>query len=126
MNNVYKTITGIFILALLTAPSGVLAISSSAPPRYETLTVVQNQPVQIPSSRYQEWEQLPPEEKERLRQKWQYYKNLPPREQQLYKNRYEEWKRLPPEERRKIQEKLRNWEELSPEEQEAIRQKFRR
>lgn len=124
MNKVYKTFTGIFILALLTAPSGVLAFSYNEKPGHKAFTVTQNQP--IPNSRYQEWEQLPPEEKERLRQRWQYYKNLPPREQQLYKNRYEEWKRLPPEERRKIQEKLRNWEELSPEEQEAIRQKFRK
>lgn len=90
------------------------------------IKIAQNPYFQPQDNRYQEWERLSPQEKEKLRQRWQYYKNLPPREQQLLRNRYEELKRLPPEEQRRIRDRLKRWEELTPEEQEAIRQKFRR
>lgn len=116
--------TLIFVLAILPEKVHPFKGPQSEHP-YSPLSIAQNPYLPVHDNRYQDWENLTPEQKERLRQRWQYYRSLPPREQQLLRNRYEELKRLPPEDQRLIRERIKRWEELTPEEQEFIRRKFR-
>lgn len=71
-----------------------------------------------------EWESMPPEKKEMLRQRMRRFKELPPEERSLYQERFEQWKKLSPQERERIRENLRRWERLSPEEKEETRRWF--
>ncbi|MBZ4658486.1 MAG: hypothetical protein JG766_409 [Desulfacinum sp.] len=74
--------------------------------------------------RYQEWESLSPEEKQRIRKRYEKYKNLPPQERQLYEKRYRQWERLTPEQKKRVEESLRNWDRLTPQERESVRRLF--
>lgn len=76
--------------------------------------------------RYQEWQSLPPEQKDMLRKRMDRYKDLSPQERDLYERRHQQWKELPPEERERIREDLKRWENLSPQERDAIRRRFGR
>jgi hypothetical protein len=75
---------------------------------------------------YREWQSLPPEQKEMLRQRMDRYKDLSPQERDLYQRRYQQWQELSPEERNRIQEDLKHWKNLSPQERDAIRRRFGR
>ncbi len=75
---------------------------------------------------YREWQSLPPEQKEMMRQRMNRYRDLSPQERDLYKRRYQQWQELPPEERDRIQKDLKHWENLSPQERDAIRRRFGR
>ena len=92
---------------------------------------------------FQQWQDLSPKEREKLRKKYREWQSLPPAEQQtirrrldqlnrmpsqqrkLYKELFRQWQHLPPDERRQMQEDLENWENLSPQQQKAIRRRFR-
>ena len=71
-----------------------------------------------------EWESMPSEKKEALRQRMRRFKELPPEERSLYQERFQQWQRLSPQEREKIRENLEKWQELSPEEKEKMRRRF--
>jgi hypothetical protein len=72
-----------------------------------------------------EWESMPSEKKDALRQRMRRFKELPPEERSLYQERFQQWQRLSPQERKKIQEDLEKWRELPPEEKERTRRRFR-
>jgi len=74
--------------------------------------------------RRHEWESMPPEKKEMLRQRMKRFKELPPEERSLYQERFKQWQKLSPQERERIRENLRRWERLSPEEKEKTRRWF--
>ncbi|MBN2468873.1 MAG: DUF3106 domain-containing protein [Deltaproteobacteria bacterium] len=73
----------------------------------------------------QEWESLPPEQKNILRHRMNRWKELPPAERKLYRKRYDQLQTLPPHERQRIHKKLDNWNNLTPEEKEEILRRFR-
>ena len=75
---------------------------------------------------YQEWQSLPPEQKEMMRQRMNRYRDLSPQERDLYQRRYQQWQELSPDERDRIQKDLKHWENLSPQERDAIRRRFGR
>jgi hypothetical protein len=75
---------------------------------------------------YQEWQSLPPEQKEMMRQRMNRYRDLPPQERDLYRRRYQQWQELSPAERDRIQNDLKRWDNLSPQERDAIRRRFGR
>ena len=77
-------------------------------------------------NRYREWESLPPEKQQDMRRRMEKWKELPQEDRELLRRRHEQWQELPPQERQRLREKLDRWNELSPEEQERIRQRFRR
>jgi hypothetical protein len=71
-----------------------------------------------------EWESMPWEKKETLRQRMRRFKELPPEERSLYQERFQQWQRLSPQERERIRENLKKWRELSPEEKDRMRRRF--
>jgi hypothetical protein len=75
---------------------------------------------------YREWQSLPPEQKEMMRQRMNRYRDLSPQERDLYRRRYQQWQELSPEDRDRIQKDLKHWENLSPQERDAIRRRFGR
>jgi hypothetical protein len=93
---------------------------------------------------FQQWQDLSPKEREKLRKKYREWQSLPPAEQQtirrrldqlnrmpsqqrkIYKQLFRQWQHLPPDERRQLQKDLENWENLSPRQQKAIRRRFRK
>lgn len=77
-------------------------------------------------NRYREWESLPPEKREDLRRRMEKWKELPPEDRELLRKRHEQWQELSPQERQRLREKLDRWNELPAEEQERVRQRFRR
>uniref|UniRef100_A0A832A167 DUF3106 domain-containing protein n=1 Tax=Desulfacinum infernum TaxID=35837 RepID=A0A832A167_9BACT len=75
---------------------------------------------------YQEWQSMPPPERDALRRRLEEYRKLPPQEQELYRQRYRQWQQIPPEDRRRIESDIQRWNELSPDQREAIRRLFNR
>ncbi len=75
---------------------------------------------------YQEWQSMPPQERDALRRRMEEYRKLPPQEQELYRQRYRQWQQIPPEDRRRIESDIQRWNELSPAQREAIRRLFNR
>lgn len=71
--------------------------------------------------RMQRWQSLPPEKRERLRQRYEKFKQLPPEEQEAVKQRYNKWREMPAEDRRAMRDK---WQSMSPEDRKAFRQRF--
>ena len=74
--------------------------------------------------RYKEWQSLSPQEKEEIRQRMKRLNKMSPREREVYRQLYHKWRHLPPDERRQLQKELDHWENLSPQQQEAIRRRF--
>jgi hypothetical protein len=77
-------------------------------------------------NRYRQWESLSPEKQQDMRRRMEKWKELPQEDRELLRRRHEQWQELSPQERQGLREKLNRWNDLSPEEQERIRQRFRR
>ena len=95
------------------------------------------------SQNFQQWQDLSPKEREKLRKKYREWQSLPPAQQQtirrrldqlnrmpsqqrkLYKQLFRQWQHLPPSERRQLQKDLENWDRLSPRRQDEIRRRFK-
>lgn len=75
--------------------------------------------------RYEQWQNLPPEEKETLRRRMNQWNQLSPQERERYQRRYDQWQQLSPDERGQMHNKLDRWQNLSPEEKEGVRRRFR-
>lgn len=75
--------------------------------------------------RYRRFQQLPPDQREQLRRRYEEWNRMPPGERERYEQRYRQWKELPPEERRRMEDQLQRWDRLSPQEKDSIRRRFR-
>ena len=75
--------------------------------------------------KYREWQSLPPDEQEEIRQRMNQLNRMPSQKRKLYKELFRQWQHLPPDERQRLQRDLDNWDYLSPQEQNAIRRRFR-
>lgn len=75
--------------------------------------------------RYEQWQNLPPDEKETLRRRMNQWNQMSPQERQRYQRRYDQWQQLSPDERGQMHNKLDSWQNLSPDEKEGIRRRFR-
>jgi len=76
--------------------------------------------------RSQKWQSLPPEQQKEMRRRMERYRELPPQDQERYQERYKQWQSLPPEDRDRIRDRLRQWDSLSPQEKEDVRQRFQK
>lgn len=76
-------------------------------------------------NRYEQWQNMRPEEKEEIRRRMDRWNQMPPRERQRYERRYQQWQSLPPEEQGQMKKKLNRWDSLTPDEKESIRNRFR-
>lgn len=74
--------------------------------------------------KYQEWKSLPPEEKQIIRQRMHQLKRMPPQQRNLYQQLFQQWQHISPDERKQLQKDLDNWERLTPQQQESIRRRF--
>jgi hypothetical protein len=92
---------------------------------------------------FQQWQELSPKEREKLRKKYREWQSLPPAQQRtirrrldqlnrmpsqqrkLYKQLFRQWQHLPPKERKQLQEDLENWDRLPPRRQREIRRRFK-
>lgn len=74
--------------------------------------------------KYKEWQSLSPEEKDKIRRRMERLNNMSPRERKVYRQLHKKWRHLPPDDRQQLQKELDNWENLSPQKQEAIRRRF--
>ncbi len=75
---------------------------------------------------YQEWQSLPPEQKDAMRRRMQDLNRMPPQDRDRYQQRYQQWQQLSPEERRRIENDLQRWDRLSPQERDSIQKRFKR
>jgi hypothetical protein len=76
--------------------------------------------------KYQEWESLPPDQKQIFRQRMNQLDNMPPQQRKMYQQLFQQWQHnLSPGERKQLQRDLDNWEQLSPQQKESIRNRFK-
>jgi hypothetical protein len=75
--------------------------------------------------KYREWQSLPPEEQQTIRRRMNQLNKMPSQQRKLYKQLFRQWQQLRPDERKQIQEDLDNWENLSPRQQKSIRRRFK-
>jgi hypothetical protein len=75
--------------------------------------------------KYKEWKSLSPEEKKLIRKRLNKWKKMSPEERQLYQRIFQQWQNLTPKERKKLQEDLDRWEYLPPNKKDAIRHRFK-
>jgi mRNA-degrading endonuclease RelE of RelBE toxin-antitoxin system len=74
---------------------------------------------------FQQWQDLSPDEQEKMRKKYKEWQSLPPQTRKLYKQLFRQWQHLPAKERKQLQEDLNNWENLSPRQRNSIRRRFK-
>lgn len=74
--------------------------------------------------KYQEWQSLPQDEQEAIRRRLNQLNRMPSQKRKLYKQLFRQWQHLPPDERQQLQRDLDNWDYLSPQQQNSIRRRF--
>lgn len=72
-----------------------------------------------------QWQSLSPEEQQRMRKKMDQLNQKPPEAQKLYQKRFKQWQQLSPQEQERLKRQLNNWDNLSREEKAAIRGRFK-
>ena len=75
--------------------------------------------------KYREWQSLPPEEQQTIRRRMNQLNRMPSQQRKLYKQLFRQWQHLPSKERKQLQEDLDNWEYLSPRQRDSIRRRFK-
>ena len=75
--------------------------------------------------KYREWQSLPQEEQQTIRRRMNQLNSMPSQQRKLYKQLFRQWQHLPPDERKQLQEDLDNWEQLSPRQRDSIRRRFK-
>jgi hypothetical protein len=74
--------------------------------------------------KYEQWKSLTPEEKRILRERYKKLEQMSPQEQQKYRNQFQKLKNLPPAEQQRVRRMLDNWHTLTPSEKQYIRRLF--
>jgi tryptophanyl-tRNA synthetase len=75
--------------------------------------------------RYREWKQMPPERREAIRRNLERFNALSEEEKKKIRERYRAFRMLPPEEKREILANYDRWLSMTPEERERLREKYR-
>ena len=75
--------------------------------------------------KYKEWQSLPPEEQQLIRRRMNQLNKMPSQQRKLYKQLFRQWQHLTPKERKQLQKDLNNWENLSPQQRKSIRRRFK-
>ena len=76
--------------------------------------------------KYKEWQSLPPEEQQTIRRRMNQLNKMPSQQRKLYKQLFRQWQHLPPNERTQLQKDLDNWENLTPQQKKSIRRRFKK
>jgi hypothetical protein len=71
------------------------------------------------------WEQLSPQERERIRQQYERWQDLPAAQRQELSERYRQLEALPPAERQALQRRFEAWQRLSPAERSRMQSRLK-
>jgi hypothetical protein len=72
--------------------------------------------------RFQQWHQLPQEQRDAIRERWERFKSLPPDKQDAVRQNYHRFQQMPPEQRRALREQ---WHNATPEQRQQMLQRSR-
>jgi len=72
-----------------------------------------------------QWQSLSPEEQKQMRRKMNQLNRMPPEGRRLYQKRFNQWQRLSPAEQERLRRQMQNWDNLSGEEKKEIRGRFK-
>jgi mRNA-degrading endonuclease RelE of RelBE toxin-antitoxin system len=113
-------------LAAMLVCAAALAFGGQDPrERYERRNTESGQraisPRKVPSEQLERWRRLPPEEQERIRERYRRWKELPPSERERILERSRKLRELPERDRNYIRERRDIYREAWPEEKRVIR-----
>ena len=74
----------------------------------------------------QRWQQLTPEARARLQDRYKAFEELPEARKELLLQRYARFQEMTPEKRQRLLDRYRQWRTFSPEQRDAIRKTFER
>lgn len=74
----------------------------------------------------QQWEHLSPRERYDTMQKYREYENLPPERKEALDERYERWRKLPDAKREKVLRNYRRYQQMPPSERKQFNRKYNR
>lgn len=80
---------------------------------------------EVTPDKLERWRAMPPEEKERIRERYRQWKQLSPRRRERILDYRRRWDKLPEEEKRFLRQRREIYRNAPPEEREAIRKFFR-
>lgn len=72
------------------------------------------------------WQELSPEQRKKLKQRYRQFQKLPPEEQQKLRQRYERFRDLSPEKKQRMLERHRRLQQLTPQQRERLQQDWQR
>lgn len=98
-------------------------VSPEALRRWQQLSPEQKQKLR---GRLEQWKNLEPERKAEIKQRFQQYKQLSPELKEKVRRNWKEIQNLPPERRREMAAKYKQWKQLPPDEKRQIRERFHR
>ena len=98
-------------------------VSPEALRRWQQLSPEQKQKLK---GRLEQWKNLDPERKAEIKQRFQQYKQLSPESKEKVRRNWKKIKNLPPERRREMAAKYKQWKQLPPDEKRQIRERFHR
>jgi hypothetical protein len=99
--------------------------SGSVPQQFQQWQELSPEEQEKMRQKYQEWQSLPPEKKQIFRQRMNQLDKMPQQQRQMYQQLFQQWQHLSPNERKQLQRDLDNWEQLSPQQKESIRRRFK-
>ncbi len=71
------------------------------------------------------WQNLTPDQRQELRERYRRFQELSPQEQEQLRQRYERFRDLSPERRQKMKERHERLQQLSPQQREQLRREWR-
>lgn len=91
-------------------------------------SIAQDRPQGDPLSpgRLERWRAMPPEERERIRERYRRWKELPPEKRERIMERNRRWRELPEEERRYLKDRRELLKDAGPEDRGVVRKFFAR
>lgn len=72
------------------------------------------------------WQQLNPEQRKELQQRYRQFQELPAAEQQKLRQRYDRFRELSPDKKQRMQERHRKFQQLPPEQREELHREWQR
>lgn len=84
------------------------------------------QPGRVTPEKVERWRRMPPDQRERIRERYRRFKDLPPERRERYMDRSRRWRELPERERRFLRERREMYRNAWPDEKRAIDKFFGR
>jgi len=72
------------------------------------------------------WQQMSPEQRKELKQRYRQFQQLPPDEQQKLRQRYERFRELSPEKKQRMLERHKRLQQLTPQQRQELHREWQR